>query len=80
MLPDTTAMLSAFKASSSRALAGEGEVMVEGRRRTESLVLGGEMWARDVRTAIPSSPAPRTRMLVVILIQFEIGVNRMKII
>lgn len=43
-------------------LAGSVEVSVEGRRRTVMLVEGGESVEREERIAVPSSPAPRTRM------------------
>lgn len=45
----------------------EGFEMELGRRRTVRVYVGGRTAAREVRTARPSSPAPRTRMEVVIL-------------
>ena len=43
------------------------EVRVEGRRRTAIFVDGGECLEREVRIAVPSSPAPRTSMLFVVI-------------
>ena len=40
----------------------EVDAMVEGRRRTEILVVDGACLARATSTALPNSPAPRTRM------------------
>lgn len=42
---------------------GEVELIVKRRRRTVIFVDGGECLAREVRIAVPSSPAPRTSML-----------------
>ena len=36
--------------------------MVEGRRRTESIVVDGARRAKEVSIDMPSSPAPRTRI------------------
>ena len=44
------------------------EVRVEGRRRTVIFV-DGECLEREVRIAVPSSPAPRTSMLVVAIFE-----------
>ncbi len=41
----------------------EVELIVEGRTRTVILVEGGAKEGTEVRIAVPSSPAPRTRML-----------------
>jgi hypothetical protein len=49
---------------SSVSFEGEEEEIVEGRRRTVIFVVGGAREERWVRIAVPSSPAPRTRMLV----------------
>jgi len=48
-------------------LEAEGEDIAVGRRRTDILVDFGAWDARAVRTEVPSSPAPRTRMLDAIL-------------
>ena len=44
-------------------LEGSEEEIVNGRRRTVIVVVDGAFEAREVRTAVPSSPAPRTRIL-----------------
>jgi hypothetical protein len=38
-------------------------LIVEGRKSTVIFVEGGAREEREVRIAVPSSPAPRTRML-----------------
>lgn len=40
---------------------------VAGRRRTVSVVEGGESSEREVRIERPSSPAPRTRIFWVVM-------------
>ena len=62
MSPGRIEMSRDFMCVSSACLEGEGDVMVEGRKRTVIWVLGGAFEARAARTAFPSSPAPRTRM------------------
>lgn len=43
-------------------------LIVDGRRKTVMLVCGGARVAREVRIAVPSSPAPSTKILVVAMI------------
>lgn len=54
-----------FSSSSWKALEGEGEERVEGRRRTvifvEGLLVVVRVW-REWRIAVPSSPRPNRRM------------------
>ena len=63
MSPGRNEILSALRAESSDCLNTEGEVIVEGRNKTVIFVEGGERAERWVRMEVPSSPAPRTRML-----------------
>jgi hypothetical protein len=61
--PGKKEMLSSLRVDSSSSLEGEGVLIVEGRKRTVIFVEGGAREEREVRIAVPSSPAPRTRML-----------------
>lgn len=63
MSPATKEMLSALRAESSASLDGEVVFTFEERRRTVIFVEGGARAEREVRMDVPSSPAPRTRML-----------------
>lgn len=56
-------MLSVFRVASSSCLDEEVEIIVAGRNRTVIFVEGGARDVREVRIAVPSSPAPRTRIL-----------------
>ena len=64
MSPGRKETFSLWRYESSDTLEGEGEERVEGRRRTVILVCEGEREERWVTMAVPSSPAPRTRMFV----------------
>ena len=64
MSPSRTVMLSARREAISAALEGEGELIAEARRSTVSLVLGGARLESAISIAMPSSPAPSTRILV----------------
>lgn len=66
--PWTKAMLSAEMVLSSLTLAGEVLFIAEARRRTEIVVDAGERAASDFSILVPSSPAPRTRILFGIVV------------
>ena len=73
MSPARKERLSDLRWSSSCFLEGDGEERVEGRRRTVIFVVGGARKERWVRMEVPSSPAPRTRIFVVIVVDAIIG-------
>lgn len=64
MSPGRKEMLRERRWESSARFWGVGEESVEGRRSTVMLVEGGERALRCVKIEVPSSPAPRTRILV----------------
>lgn len=55
-------MLRSERVFNSSTLDGEVDDIVAGRSRTEILVVGGARLAKAFRMAVPSSPAPRTRI------------------
>jgi hypothetical protein len=61
--PGKKQMLSFLRVDSSSCLDEEVELIIEGRNRTVICVERGAREIREVRIAVPSSPAPRTRML-----------------
>jgi hypothetical protein len=61
--PGKKEILSSLRVDSSSFLEGEVVLIVEGRTRTVIFVEGGAREESEVRIAVPSSPAPRTRML-----------------
>ena len=61
--PGRKEMLSSLRVDSSSCLEGGGVLIVEGRKRTVIFVEGGAREEKEIRIAVPSSPAPRTRML-----------------
>jgi len=76
-------MLSSLRVDSSSCLEGGGLLIVEGRKRTVIFIEGGVNEEREVRIAVPSSPAPRTRMLefecVIFddMVEFVMALNQM---
>jgi len=81
--PGKKEMLSSLRVDSSSCLEGEGVLIVEGRKSTVIFVEGGAREEREVRIAVPSSPAPRTRMLefecVIFddMVEFVMALNQM---
>jgi hypothetical protein len=81
--PGKNEMLSSLRVDNSSCLEGEGVLIVEGRKRTVIFVEGGAREEREVKIAVPSSPAPSTRMLefecVVFddIVKFVMALNQM---
>lgn len=73
MSPGMNEMFKDLRFVSSAILDGEVDDIVEGRRRTDMFVFGGDRAARWVSIAVPSSPAPRTRILVVAITRSVAG-------
>lgn len=65
--PSTNEMLRSERVFKSSTFDGEVDEMVAGRRRTDILVVDGACLTKAFRMAVPSSPAPRTRMFDAIL-------------
>jgi hypothetical protein len=60
---------------SSAAFSGEGLDILSGRRRTVSFLLDEENLARAFSSATPSSPQPKTRILVAMFRSKDLVLN-----
>ncbi len=67
MSPGRNEILRSLSTLSSATFSALVDAIVAGRRRTDILVEGGAREVRAPRIAVPSSPAPRTRMFDAIL-------------
>ena len=68
MSPGTMVIFRDLKRDMVAAWAGDGEEIVAGRRSTDmDVAWPWASWEREVTIAAPNSPAPKTRIFVVIL-------------